>query len=244
MRCSFRFYAQLNDFLPPSRRRARFSLVLRAAASAKDVIESIGVPHTEVDVIVVNGDAEGFTYRVHDGDRIAVYPPFESIDLGDLRRVGTAPPRPVRFAVDEHLGKLASLLRLAGFDAAMVAGDAPLARLASSDGRVVLTRDVGLLKRSEIAWGHWVRNIVPARQLAEVVWRYRLSGEFRPFSRCLRCNVPVVPADPEAVASRLQPRTRAGFHEFQECPSCRRVYWKGSHYQELRRLLERLEAGS
>jgi uncharacterized protein with PIN domain len=242
MRCSFRFYGQLNDFLPYAHRGRPFACTLRMAASVKDVIEGLGVPHPEVDVILVDGEAQDFLYRVRDGDRIAVYPRFEAIDLGSLRRVGLPLPDPIRFAVDEHATKLASLLRLAGFDALTDSGDAVLADRAAAEARVVLTRDVALLKRNEIKWGHWVRNIIPARQLGEVVARFDLAGRARPFSRCLRCNVPVVPVSVEAAASRLLPRTRTAFREFHECPACRRVYWKGAHYHAMCRLLETLGA--
>lgn len=240
MVCSFRFYGALNDFLPRLRRGRRFAYELRNVASLKDAIEAIGVPHPEVDLIFVNGAAEDFTCRLGDGDTVAVYPPFHSIDVRGLRRVGTAAPEPVRFALDEHLGKLAALLRLAGFDALLTGGDAHLARVASDEERVLLTRDVALLKRNEVRWGHWVRHVVPVRQLGEVLQRFDLLERVRPFTRCLECNVPVVAADAEAVASRVLPRTRAGFREFHECPSCRRVYWKGSHYQAMCRVLESL----
>ena len=244
MLCAFRFYGALNDFLPRLRRGRRFTYELRHAASVKDVIEALGIPHPEIELIVVNGTAEDFSYRLRDGDRVAAYPPFRTIGVGDLRRVGATPPQPVRFALDEHLGKLAALLRLAGFDTLITGDDARLARVAAADDRVLLTRDVALLKRSEIRWGHWVRNVVPVRQLGEVLDRFDLFGSVRPFSRCLRCNVPVVDADAEAVASRILPRTRAEFREFRECPACRRVYWKGSHYQDLCRLLDSLGARS
>jgi uncharacterized protein with PIN domain len=242
MLCSFRFYGSLNDFLPAARRGRAFRYLVRHVASVKDVIEAIGVPHPEVEVIVVNGAAEDFLYRVRDGDRVAVYPMFRSIDLSDVIRVGTPPPEPVRFAVDEHLGKLASLLRLAGFDAASGSEDSGLAPHVAADARVVLTRDVVRLKRNDIRWGHWVRSVVPVRQLAEVMERFELAGCVQPFSRCLRCNVPVVRVDAEAVASRLLPRTRAEFREFHECPSCGRIYWKGSHYHDMCRLLDSLGA--
>src|SRR5690606_26618102 len=145
------------------------------------------------------------------GDEIAIYPAFSSIDLGELQRVGGAPPEPVRFALDVHLGKLASLLRLTGFDAAVRTDDADLARLAGDEGRVALTRDVVLLKRNEVRYGHWVRNIAPARQLAEILERYDLFGAVRPFTRCLRCNVPLAPTEAAAAAGRVPPRVRAAF---------------------------------
>lgn len=238
---SFRFYAQLNDFLPAGRRGRRFTRVVDGVATVKDTIEALGVPHPEVDVIVVNGKTEDFTYRLRDGDDVSVYPAFRSIDISSVRRWGTDPPQPMRFALDVHLGKLTSLLRLVGFDTVVAADDADVASLAARDGRVVLTRDVGLLKRSVIRHGYWVRHTDPESQLAEVLERFDLAKRVDPFVRCLRCNTLLVPVDAGAVADRLPPRTRAaGFRQFHRCPGCDRVYWKGSHYDRLVRVIERV----
>lgn len=236
---SFRFYAQLNDFLASARRGRRFVHVLRHVTSVKDAIEALGVPHPEVGVILINGAAEDFAARLRDGDDVSVYPAFRSLDIGDVRRVDAAPLHPVRFAVDAHLGKLVSLLRLAGFDAVTVGEDADLANTAAREQRVALTRDVALLKRSVVRHGYWVRHTDPERQLAEVLERFDLVGQMEPFARCLRCNTRLVAAEADAIANRLLPRTRAEFREFRRCPGCEQIYWHGSHYQELRRLLER-----
>ena len=237
---SFRFYGRLNDFLPAARRGRRFACALRQLPSVKDAIESLGVPHPEVDVILVNGSPEHFGCRLHDGDDVAAYPLFTSIDVTGVRRAGIDPPPVTRFAVDVHLGKLASLLRLAGFDAAVIADDADLAKTAARETRIALTRDVGLLKRSVVRHGYWVHSTAPDRQLAEVLERYDLVGRMTPFARCLRCNVPIVVVDAENVADRLLPRTRATFRQFHRCPECDRIYWHGSHYDRLRQLLERV----
>jgi uncharacterized protein len=138
-----------------------------------------------------------------------------------------------------HLGKLATLLRLAGFDAVIEADDAALAAYGMPAGRVVLTRDVGLLKRAVVQHGYWVRHVEPERQLAEVLERFSLIDRMQPFIRCLRCNGILTEAHAAAVADRVPPRTRECIHEFRECPGCRRVYWKGSHYDRLLRLIER-----
>ncbi|MBI2188458.1 MAG: Mut7-C ubiquitin/RNAse domain-containing protein [Acidobacteria bacterium] len=234
----FRFYGELNDFVRPDRRARRFVHVLRGPASVKDTIEAQGVPHPEVDLIVVNGQAVDFGYLLRDGDRVAVYPPFRSLDLGDVGRVGEPPPEPLRFVLDVHLQKLASLLRLAGFDAEVREDDADIARAGGRDRRVVLTRDLELLKRNEVRWGYWVRTTDPARQFLELVRRYDLAPAARPFTRCLCCNDPLRPAAKEDVIDRLPPRARAEFDEFHTCDSCGRVYWRGSHYQRLRRFLD------
>ena len=239
MEVSFRFYAQLNDFLPPRWRYGRFRHALRAPAPVKDVIEALGVPHPEVDVITANGEATDLTYRVRNDDHVCVYPVFRKLDLGGLRRVGTDPPRPIRFALDVHLRKLASLLRLAGFDAVMLIDDAELAERSAAEGRVALTRDVGLLKRTAVRHGRWIRHTDPELQLLEVLDRYDLAGQMTPFVRCMECNTLLVPAALDAIAERLPAGTRECFSEFHRCPGCDRIYWRGSHYDRLLRLLER-----
>ena len=223
---TFRFYAQLNDFLPHALRHGRFAHALRAPASVKDVIESLGVPHPEVDVITVNGEAADFACRLSDGDHACVYPVFRTLDLRGLARVGSDPPRPVRFALDVHLRKLASLLRLAGFDAVLLTDDAELAETSGAEGRVALTRDVGLLKRSVVRHGRWIRNTDPELQLVEVLDRFDLGGDITPFVRCMECNTLLVRVD----------------EHFHRCPGCERFYWRGSHYDRLVELLERTRA--
>jgi hypothetical protein len=239
MEVSFRFYGQLNDFLPPTRRGRRFCHGLRNVASVKDAIEALGVPHPEVDVILVNGAAVDFGLHLRERDEVAVYPAFRSLNISGLLRAGADPPQPVRFALDAHLGKLASLLRLTGFDAVMLEDDADLAKTAASEDRVALTRDVALLKRSIVRHGYWVRSTDPERQLAEVLERFDLVGRMDPFARCLRCNTPLEIVDPDTVADRLLPCTRASFNEFRRCPGCERIYWQGSHHDALCRVLER-----
>jgi uncharacterized protein len=237
---SFRFYGELNDFLSAARRGQRFVYHLRSIASVKDAIEALGVPHPEVDLILINGAPSPFSALLSDSDDVAVYPAFAALDLGDLERVGTDPPQPIRFALDAHLGKLASFIRLAGFDGVLIDDDAELARTAANEDRVALTRDVVLLKRSIIRYGYWVRNTDPERQLAEVVERFDLVGHMDPFSRCLRCNTRLERVDPEAVAERLLPCTLASFSKFRRCPGCERIYWQGSHHEALRKVLDRL----
>jgi uncharacterized protein len=236
---SFRFYGQLNDFLSAGRRGHRFIHVLRATTSVKDAIEGLGVPHPEVDVILIDGIAGGFESRLQGGEHVTVYPFFRTLDITGVPRVGTDPPRPVRFALDVHLGKLASLLRLAGFDAVVRTDDAELAESGAREERVVLTRDVDLLKRNVVRHGYWVRHTDPELQLAEVLERFDLMDLMEPFARCLRCNVTLVAADAGEVSDRLLPRTRAEFRHFRRCPACDRIYWQGSHYERLRRLLDR-----
>jgi molybdopterin converting factor small subunit len=183
-----RLYAYLNDFVSIDRRARRFAHVLNAPSSVKDAVEALGVPHPEIDLIVVNGIPVGFTHPLRDGDTVAVYPTFHSIDLGDLPRVGTAVPAPRGFVVDDHLRKLASYLRLAGFDAIVTDDDVEMVARAVAESRIVLTRDRQLLKRNAVRCGYWIRNTDPQLQFAELVERLDLARYADPFTRCLSCN--------------------------------------------------------
>ena len=236
----FRFYAQLNDFLPPGRRGRRFIHAISGTSSIKDTVEALGVPHPEIDLVLVNGASVDFAYRIQSGDRVSVYPAFRSLDLAGMYRVGADPPEPLRFVVNGHLGKLASFLRLAGFDALVLDDAAAVGTAASRDGRVVLTRDRDLLKRNAIQCGRYVRSTDPEAQLAEVFERFDLAYRVEPFTRCLRCNELVRSIVKADLADRVPPRSRARFEHFVVCPACNRVYWRGSHYERLRCLLERV----
>ncbi len=234
-----RFYAELNDFLPPERRQRAFTCPLERRASVKDVIEALGVPHTEVDLILANGESVDFAYQVRDGDRISVYPVFESIDIGPIERVRPRPLRETRFVLDTHLGKLAAYLRLLGFDALYRSDydDATLARVSQGERRILLTRDRGLLKRRAVSHGYFVRSDDPERQLAEVVRHFDLAGSIAPLTRCPRCNAPLELVAKAEILDRLLPKTRAHYDEFRRCPSCGQIYWRGSHYTRIERLI-------
>lgn len=236
----FRFYAELNDFLPSARRMVAFTHCFEGSPSVKDLIEALGVPHPEVDLILVNGESVGFAHQVRDGDRISVYPVFESLDITPLARVRSRPLRETRFVLDVHLGRLAAHLRLLGFDT-LYRNDFPdseLAEISSSQGRILLTRDRGLLKRSQVTHGYCLRESDPRCQVVEVLRRFDLFRAIAPFQRCLRCNGLLQPVDKEAICDRLPPRTQRYQDEFYVCPACDRVYWKGSHYERLLRLVE------
>lgn len=241
-RVLFRFYAELNDFLENGRRYRSFVREFLTTVPVKDAIEGLGVPHTEVDLVLVNGESVDFSHPLSDGDRVSVYPMFESIDITPVLRVRPEPLREPRFVLDNHLGRLAAYLRMAGFDSLYRNDwqDAELAAVSSGERRILLTMDRGLLKRSEITHGYLVRETNPRRQLEEVFRRFDLAGAVKPFSRCLRCNTVLRAVDRESVADRLPPRLDAT--EFHQCPSCQRVYWPGSHYRRMDRILQHAAA--
>jgi len=236
----FRFYAELNDFLPPHRRMVAFGRQFLVSGSVKDMIESLGVPHTEVDLILANGVSVDFNYQVQHQDRISVYPVFEALDITPLLRVRSRPLREIRFVLDVHLGRLAAYLRMLGFDTAYCNNivDEEVARISVEESRVLLTRDIGLLKRSVITHGYYVRETIPRKQLREVVERFDLSRQVNPFSRCLECNSPLETAGKEQVQDIVPSGVADRHQDFARCPSCRRVFWKGSHFHRMKAILE------
>ena len=238
----FRFYEELNDFLPPARRKVSFEHAFLGRASIKDMIEALGVPHTEVELIFVNGCSVDFAYIVQDGDLVSVYPVFETFDIAPLVRVRAEPLRISRFVVDVHLGKLARYLRLLGFDTLYENdyADADIARLASQERRILLTRDRGLLKRRIVTHGYYVRATQPRLQLQEVLTRLDLYGSVRPFHRCARCNRLLVLVAKEVIRERLEPSTQRHFHQFWMCVGCGQIYWKGSHYERMQQWVQAL----
>ncbi len=234
---TFRFYAELNDLLPRPLRFVDFDHAFHGSPAIKDVIESLGVPHTEIELLLVNGERQGFEYHVQDGDRVSVYPMFESVDVGSEARVRAEPLRNPRFVLDVHLGKLTAHLRLLGFDCDYDPGlqDEELALRSAVEERILLTRDRQLLKRTVVARGYCVRGQQPEEQAVEVLRRFDLVGMAAPFTRCLRCNGRLIRAEPAEFAGRIPEGVRARFRELMRCERCERVYWKGTHYERLER---------
>jgi uncharacterized protein with PIN domain len=208
--------------------------------SVKDLIESCGVPHTEVDVIIVGGKSVDFSYRVADGDAISVYPVFESLDVSPIVRVRPEPLRETRFVADNHLGKLTRFLRLLGFDTIRDQrwDDPELVEISVGQRRILLTRDVELLKHGDLTHGYYVRSTEPRKQVIEVVRRFHLEEDVEPFTRCVNCNGLLVDANKEEVADQVPPGTRENIDEYRRCTVCGQVYWSGSHRPELDRIVD------
>jgi uncharacterized protein with PIN domain len=237
-----RFYAELNDFLPPERRQRDLRYGFVVGPSIKDVIEALGVPHTEVDLILANGDPVDFGYRLADGDHISVYPVFEALDVSRASRLRPEPLRHVRFVADGHLGTLARYLRLLGFDTKFGADwtDEVLTNVSATEQRILLTRDRGLLKRRTVTRGLFIRHDEPEAQVIDVVRRLHLVDRLQPFTRCMACNGLLEGVDKSMIVERLEPGTRRHFDEFRRCRECDRLYWAGSHHARLRGLVARV----
>ena len=239
MRAELRFYAELQDFLTPERRSGAVIHTFRTPGSVKDVIESHGVPHTEVDLILVDGESVEFSYQVADGDRISVYPVFEAFDVTSLVQVRPQPLRTVRFVLDGHLGKLARRLRLLGFDCqyANDPSDESLVGVSTDEHRILLTRDLALLKRSAVTHGYFVRSTDPGEQVGEIMRRFQLTDRIDPFTRCPACNGQLEPVEKEDVAHRLPVKTRELYDRYRMCTTCQKVYWRGARHRRLDRII-------
>ena len=185
MRCrvEVRFYAELSDFLPPDRRGRPITLEVAAGTTVKDLAESFGIPHTEIEVILVNGESVDFVHQVGEGDRVSVYPMFEALDVSPLVLLRPRPFREPRFVLDVHLGRLARILRLLGFDSVWRNDltDHELATISVDEKRILLTRDQGLLKHAKVTHGYLVRETNHRRQVVEILRRFDLFGAIAPF---------------------------------------------------------------
>ena len=236
-----RFYEELNDFLPEALRKRDLAVEIDRSRSVKDAIESLGVPHPEVDLILVDGISVDFGYLLQGGERVAVYPMFERLDITPLVRLRPRPLRDPRFVADVHLGKLARHLRMAGFDVLWGNDwdDDRIVEASTAQRRTILTRDKGMLRRSEVERGYFVRATGSEAQLAEVLHALQLESLVAAFTRCRECNALLEDVPKEAVEDRLPPKVRGFYESFKRCPGCGRIYWQGTHYARMRGVMER-----
>lgn len=241
-RAQFRFYEELNDFLPEARKKSWFSYDFDGNPSVKDAVEAIGIPHTEIDLILVNSKSVTFSHHIHDGDMISVYPVFESLDISNVTHLREKPLREPKFILDVHLGKLAKYLRMLGFDTIYENNydDSEIIDMAKDQKRTILTRDVSLLKIKTVTHGYWIRTHYPLEQLTEVILRFDLHSNIKPFYRCISCNGLVKKVPKESIIHTLQSKTKLYYDEFYRCTSCEKVYWKGSHYDKMKTFVDNL----
>lgn len=234
-----RFHDEINDLLPKRLRDTQITHSLKQGGSVKDLIESLGVPHTELDLIVVNGESVAFDYRMKGGEHLEVYPPGTQEQVSPVIHLQPASLDEPRFVLDTHLGRLAAYLRMLGFDSLYRNDyeDPQLADIAQHDERILLSRDKKLLMRKVVVRGYFVRNTRPRQQLVELVQRFDLGLKQHPFSRCMHCNGLIKPVSRGLVESRLLPRTARYYDAFRQCEQCHKIYWKGTHYQRMQALM-------
>lgn len=227
---TFRFHGELAEFLARERRGAAFLYACARAATVKHAIEALGVPHTEAGRLTVNGEAATLSRIVREGDVIEVFPPLAA---------NTFPSARAAFIADAHLGGLARLLRMLGFDTLFENAytDRQILDIASGERRIVLTRDLELLKCRDVLRGCFVHALKPEAQLKEVVARYALARHAQPFSLCLHCNVRLEAAPESTVAERVPAPIVERYVDFVSCGGCHRIYWRGSHWERMRAML-------
>ena len=238
----FTFHGNLNDFLSKRNKNNRITYSFNGTPAVKDAIEAIGVPHVEVEWVLINGQPAQFSSSLQPEDIVDVFSLDTPPPLPDPPPVIDREARPHAFALDMHLGALARLLRLLGLDTFYQTDitDQELAQRSGKEHRIALTRDIPLLKQKIIVWGYWLRSQDPYEQLLEVVRRFPLVSYFRPFTRCLVCNAFIQPVEKSTVLSELPPGTKEYFDEFYQCAGCGKVYWKGSHYERMKELVDQV----
>jgi len=228
----FRFHGGLEELLVRRYRADLPSYCFRDNPGIKDAIETMGIPHTEVDVILANSLSVHFSYPLQNNDVIDVYPVFSDVPVAKPLKLTPCPPDPVSFVLDVHLGKLARRMRLLGFDVCYRndLDDAEIMEIADREGRVILTRDLGILKHRKVVHGYLVRSDQIDCQLREVLKRYELYGQIHLWTRCMVCNGLMERVEKAEVLDRLEPKTRLYYEDFHRCSSCDQLYWQGSHF--------------
>lgn len=242
----FRFYEELNDHLPEGLRKQAFEYAFKGRPAIRNTIQAIGVPHGEVDLILVNGESVDFDYQLQGGEEISVYPKFESLDISPVVKLRPEPLRENRFVVDVNLGKLAQKLRLLGFDTLFRNDfeDDKIIEISLDEKRIILTRDKGILKQNAVTHGYFIRNDDPKKQLPEVIERFQLQNSFRPFSRCSSCNGKLEEVSKSELNTFLPEDTLNYYDEFWQCADCGKIYWEGSHFSRIWKWIDNLRGGN
>jgi uncharacterized protein with PIN domain len=239
-KATFRFYEELNDFLPSQRRKTDFEADIKGRRSIKDMVESLGVPHTEVDLVLVNGKSVDFTYILQDGDRVGVYPVFESLNIENVTRLRKIPLRRTKFIADINLGDIVKYMRVLGFDLCFDQALSPrqIIEVSEKENRIVLTKSRKLLKFKDVTHGIFIRPGTTEQQIKRIIDFLDIEDQIKPFSRCLRCNNLLKTVPKESIADRIPPKTRAFCDEYSYCKPCDKIYWKGIHFIKMKRLVD------
>lgn len=239
---NYHFYAELNDFLSTKERNKAIKHTFNNSPVVKDSVEALGIPHPEVAIVMVNNKLVGFDYKVQDGDSINVFPYYYHPDLQPINQI--SPDNKPGFILDVHLGGLTRYLRMAGFDTLYNNedwGDKYIADTGGKENRIVLSRDVGLLKRSSVIYGYYLRKKNSLDQFKEIVNRYQLKQYFAPFSVCIKCNGKIQAIAKTEVANLLEEGTKKEHDKFWQCTDCKQVYWEGTHFKKMEVLIQNIE---
>ncbi|MCP4576291.1 MAG: Mut7-C ubiquitin/RNAse domain-containing protein [Deltaproteobacteria bacterium] len=238
----FRFNGELNDFLPPDRRMRGFASRFKGRESIKDKIEALGVPHSEVDFILVNGKSVAFNYILDNGDHIGVYPWIETLDVPGITHLMHMPTGSPRFIADQNIHDIVKIMRALGLDVFQdqIFSPEELVHISINEKRIILSTSRQLLKRKRVVHGFFIRQGNREAQIQKIVNRLSLKNRCKPFSRCLICNTLLEMVEKESVWERIPPKTRNHCNDFARCLSCNRIYWKGTHYQKIKEKVDRI----
>ena len=239
------FFGSLNDFLPQNRKNSHHWVAFEDGRGVKDLVESLGVPHSEIDVLIVNGTSVNFGFRLNGKSHIEVYPCFTAPQKDSLLHLQPPVPENPSFILDVHLGKLTHLLRMMGFDSLYRNNfrDKEIVEIAHDQNRIILTRDKGILKYRLVSSGYWVRSTDTNIQIKEVTSRFSLCSRKKPFTICMECNGKLKPVQKQEIESLLEENTVKYFTKFAKCSNCGKIYWEGSHYLMLRDRIGNICAG-
>lgn len=231
----FRFYEELNNYLPKELRKVWFEYSFPGWSSVQDVIQSLGVPLDEIDLILVNQQSKGFDYMLQNGDRISVYPVFERFDVSEISQVREKPLRNPTFVCDVHLGRLCKYLRMLGFDTLYSTRYTPeeLITISGQGKRILLSKSYRLTHHKDVDRSYLIRFSDPLEQIKDLIGKLDLWGRADPLTRCLNCNDRLVTAEKQDILHRLQALTVRYYTEFFRCPACDQIYWKGSHFENM-----------
>ena len=240
---TFRFYEELNDFFSANKRKEEFIRKFEGNPSVKDIIEAIGVPHVEIDLIMVNGVSVDFKYILQNDDKVSVYPVFETLNIEGVTHLRSKPLRETKFILDVHLGKLAKYLRMLGFDSLYRKDndDPEIIGISLAEHRIILTRDIGLLKIKTVTHAYFLRSQDPKEQIEEVLKYFDLYHSVDPFNRCIKCNGQLEPVEKEKIITQLEPLTIRYFNTFYICKNCKSIFWEGTHYEHMLEFMRKIK---
>ncbi len=239
---TFRFYEELNDFLPKHRKKTTFEAEFRGKRSIKDMIEALGVPHTEIDLILVNGKSVDFNYILQNGDRASVYPVFESLNITDVTLLRKIPLRRHKFIADINLGNIVKYMRILGFDLYYdsLLSTREIIEISKRENRVILTKSRKLLKFKDVTHGIFIRPGTTTEQIKRIIDCLDIKDNIKPFSRCLRCNTLLKSVLKEKILDRIPPKTKEFYDEYVQCRSCDKIYWKGTHFINMKKVVRQI----
>ena len=239
---TFRFYEELNDFLPKQRRKADFKAPFKGKRSIKDMIEALGVPHTEIDLILVNGNSVDFNYILQDQDRVSVYPVFESLNIKNVTRLRKIPLRRNKFIADINLGDIVKYMRVLGFDLYYdpLLSTRKIIEISKRENRVILTKSRKLLKFKEVSHGIFIRHGTATEQIRRIIDYLDIKDNIKPFTRCILCNTLLNIVAKEKILDRIPPKTKEFCDEYVQCPSCDKIYWKGTHFIHMKKVVRQI----